>query len=150
MSPESVILPPLRNLQTFNSLILGDVPLFQVETILTAPEIILHPNTNEIDKMCVHCAQNCMEITKVRAAASVLFHRWLIGTGSWVTQLWKASCGGGGRPSFHSGLCPDSISPFLVPRCRSSKSWTIPRLDPCFSSLFNFFLCHHDPSQGFS
>ncbi|KAI5166248.1 Dynein Heavy Chain 10, Axonemal [Manis pentadactyla] len=63
----------LKNLQTFNSLILGDVPLFQVETILTAPEIILHPNTNEIDKMCVHCAQNCMEITKH-------FVRWMNGS----------------------------------------------------------------------
>ncbi|XP_036777654.2 dynein axonemal heavy chain 10 [Manis pentadactyla] len=63
----------LKNLQTFNSLILGDVPLFQAETILTAPEIILHPNTNEIDKMCVHCAQNCMEITKH-------FVRWMNGS----------------------------------------------------------------------
>ncbi|XP_070926944.1 dynein axonemal heavy chain 10 isoform X5 [Macaca nemestrina] len=54
----------LKNLQSFNSLILGNVPLFQTETILTAPEIILHPNTNEIDKMCFHCIRNCVEITK--------------------------------------------------------------------------------------
>uniref|UniRef100_A0A8C4M7S5 Dynein axonemal heavy chain 10 n=1 Tax=Equus asinus asinus TaxID=83772 RepID=A0A8C4M7S5_EQUAS len=63
----------LKNLQSFNSLILGNVPLFQTETILTAPEIILHPNANEIDKMCVHCVRNCVEITKH-------FVRWMNGS----------------------------------------------------------------------
>ncbi|EPY85817.1 hypothetical protein CB1_000348015 [Camelus ferus] len=63
----------LKNLQSFNSLILGNVPLFQTETILTAPEIILHPNANEIDKMCVHCVRNCVEITKN-------FVRWMNGS----------------------------------------------------------------------
>lgn len=42
--------------------------MFQTETILTAPEIILHPNANEIDKMCVHCARNCVEVTRVSGA----------------------------------------------------------------------------------
>uniref|UniRef100_A0A8C0ZLW2 AAA+ ATPase domain-containing protein n=1 Tax=Castor canadensis TaxID=51338 RepID=A0A8C0ZLW2_CASCN len=63
----------LKNLQSFNSLILGRIPLFQAETILTAPEIILHPNANEIDKMCVHCARNCVEVTKH-------FVRWMNGS----------------------------------------------------------------------
>ncbi|ELK26420.1 Dynein heavy chain 10, axonemal [Myotis davidii] len=63
----------LKNLQAFNSLILGNVPLFQTETILTAPEIILHPNANEIDKMCVHCARNCVEVTRN-------FVRWMNGS----------------------------------------------------------------------
>uniref|UniRef100_A0A8C9JGL7 Dynein axonemal heavy chain 10 n=1 Tax=Panthera tigris altaica TaxID=74533 RepID=A0A8C9JGL7_PANTA len=49
----------LKNLQSFNSLILGNVPLFQTDTILTAPEIILNPNASEIDKMCVRCVRNC-------------------------------------------------------------------------------------------
>uniref|UniRef100_I3N0B0 Dynein axonemal heavy chain 10 n=1 Tax=Ictidomys tridecemlineatus TaxID=43179 RepID=I3N0B0_ICTTR len=61
------------NLQSFNSLVLGNIPLFQVETILTAPEIILHPNTNEIDKLCVNCVRNCVEITKH-------FVRWMNGS----------------------------------------------------------------------
>lgn len=65
LSPTSLAFPPLRNLQAFNSLILGNAPLFQAETILSAPEIILHPNATEIDKMCVHCTRNCVEITKV-------------------------------------------------------------------------------------
>ncbi|XP_059533127.1 dynein axonemal heavy chain 10 [Myotis daubentonii] len=63
----------LKNLQAFNSLIQGNVPLFQTETILTAPEIILHPNANEIDKMCVHCARNCVEVTRN-------FVRWMNGS----------------------------------------------------------------------
>ncbi|KAF4011790.1 hypothetical protein G4228_003492 [Cervus hanglu yarkandensis] len=63
----------LKNLQSFNSLVLGNVPLFQTETILTAPEIILHPNANEIDKMCVHCVRNCVEMTKH-------FVRWMKGS----------------------------------------------------------------------
>ncbi|XP_075852592.1 dynein axonemal heavy chain 10 [Microcebus murinus] len=62
-----------KNLQSFNTLILGNVPLFQTETILTAPEIILHPNANEIDKMCVHCVRNCVEVTKH-------FVRWMHGS----------------------------------------------------------------------
>uniref|UniRef100_A0A8C9QE97 Dynein axonemal heavy chain 10 n=1 Tax=Spermophilus dauricus TaxID=99837 RepID=A0A8C9QE97_SPEDA len=63
----------LKNLQSFNSLVLGNIPLFQAETILTAPEIILHPNTNEIDKLCVNCVRNCVEITKH-------FVRWMNGS----------------------------------------------------------------------
>ncbi|KAH0502213.1 Dynein heavy chain 10, axonemal [Microtus ochrogaster] len=63
----------LKNLQAFNSLILGNAPLFQTETILSAPEIILHPNATEIDKMCVHCTRNCVEITKY-------FVRWMNGS----------------------------------------------------------------------
>lgn len=51
--------------------------MFQTETILTAPEIILHPSANEINKMCVHCIRNCVEITKVRAGAPAPLHRWL-------------------------------------------------------------------------
>nr|XP_038946048.1 dynein axonemal heavy chain 10 isoform X3 [Rattus norvegicus] len=63
----------LKNLQAFNSLILRNVPLFQAETILSAPEIILHPNANEIDKMCVHCIRGCVEVTKY-------FVRWMNGS----------------------------------------------------------------------
>ncbi|XP_006865538.1 PREDICTED: dynein heavy chain 10, axonemal [Chrysochloris asiatica] len=63
----------VKNLQSFNAMILGNVPLFQTETILSAPEIALHPNANEIDKMCVHCVRNCVEITKH-------FVRWMNGS----------------------------------------------------------------------
>ncbi|XP_030074215.1 dynein axonemal heavy chain 10 [Microcaecilia unicolor] len=62
-----------RNFQAFNSAVVGNVPLFQTETILSAPEIILHPNANEIYKMCVQCIRGCMESTKN-------FVRWMHGT----------------------------------------------------------------------
>uniref|UniRef100_A0A452SER6 Dynein axonemal heavy chain 10 n=1 Tax=Ursus americanus TaxID=9643 RepID=A0A452SER6_URSAM len=63
----------LKNLRSFNSLILGNVPLFQTDTILTAPEIIFHPNASEINKLCVHCVRNCVDITKH-------FVRWMNGS----------------------------------------------------------------------
>ncbi|KAE8635010.1 hypothetical protein XENTR_v10002490 [Xenopus tropicalis] len=63
----------LRNFQVFNTAILGDVPLFQVETILSAPEIILQPNGNEIYKLTAQCYKGCMETTK-------RFVRWMNGT----------------------------------------------------------------------
>lgn len=55
-----------RNFQAFNAAIIGKTPLFQVETILSAPEIILHPNFNEIFKLIAQCYKGCLETTKVR------------------------------------------------------------------------------------
>ncbi|XP_025020180.1 dynein heavy chain 10, axonemal, partial [Python bivittatus] len=63
----------LKNLQSFNAAVMGNTPLFQAETILSAPEIILQPNMGEIEKMCVHCIRDCVETTK-------LFVRWMHGT----------------------------------------------------------------------
>ncbi|XP_044296574.1 dynein axonemal heavy chain 10 isoform X1 [Varanus komodoensis] len=63
----------LKNLQNFNAAVVGNRPLFQAETILSAPEIILQPNSVDIEKMCVHCIRDCVEITK-------LFVRWMHGT----------------------------------------------------------------------
>ncbi|NWJ04820.1 DYH10 protein, partial [Crypturellus undulatus] len=63
----------LKNLQSFNASIVANVPLFQTETILSAPEIILQPNASEIDKMTVECIRDCVEVTKH-------FVRWMHGT----------------------------------------------------------------------
>uniref|UniRef100_A0A8C5M6C0 Dynein heavy chain tail domain-containing protein n=1 Tax=Leptobrachium leishanense TaxID=445787 RepID=A0A8C5M6C0_9ANUR len=63
----------LRNLQAFNSSLLGDAPLFQVETVLSAPEIILHPNVGEIYKLITQSYKGCVETTKS-------FVRWMNGT----------------------------------------------------------------------
>lgn len=46
--------------------------MFQAETILSAPEIILQPNAGEIEKMCVQCIRECVEVTKVRILGSLL------------------------------------------------------------------------------
>ncbi|XP_073442216.1 dynein axonemal heavy chain 10 [Dendrobates tinctorius] len=63
----------IKNFQAFNAAIIGNIPLFQVETILSAPEIILHPNFNEIFKLIVQCYKGCLETTKS-------FVRWMHGT----------------------------------------------------------------------
>ncbi|XP_060639849.2 dynein axonemal heavy chain 10-like [Anolis sagrei] len=63
----------LKNLQSFNAAVSRHTPLFQTETILSAPEILLQPNANEIEKMCMHCIRDCVDVTKQ-------FVRWMHGT----------------------------------------------------------------------
>nr|XP_028567040.1 dynein heavy chain 10, axonemal isoform X2 [Podarcis muralis] len=63
----------LKNLQSFNAAVIRNTPLFQAETILSAPEIILQPHALEIEKMCVQCIRDCVEVTKH-------FVRWMHGT----------------------------------------------------------------------
>ncbi|KAM6297937.1 dynein axonemal heavy chain 10 [Aegotheles albertisi] len=63
----------VKNLQAFNAAVLANVPLLQVEAILSAPEIILQPNSSEIEKMAAQCIQECVEVTKH-------FIRWMHGT----------------------------------------------------------------------
>lgn len=80
-----------RNLQAFNAAVLRDVPLFQTETILSAPEIILHPNASEIDKISVHCIRDCVEVTKV------IIDKDYSRLGYWHNQLfllyvWMGTC----------------------------------------------------------
>lgn len=149
VSTESFFINPLRNLQSFNSLILGNVPLFQTETILTAPEIILHPNANEIDKMCVQCVRNCVEITKVRAGMLAVFRRWLLVPDGSDCQLLTASSRGDCDHRFHSVLCQTVLVSSWLVLCRSlnfgvSYGLTLVPL----SSLFS--LHSHDQSNGFN
>lgn len=54
-----------RNLQAFNAAVLANVPLFQIEAILSAPELMLQPNASEIAEMTAQCILDCIEITKV-------------------------------------------------------------------------------------
>ncbi|XP_021268215.1 dynein heavy chain 10, axonemal isoform X2 [Numida meleagris] len=63
----------LKNLQAFNAAVLANVPLFQIEAVLSPPKIILQPNASEIDKMTVQCIRDCVEVTKH-------FVRWMHGT----------------------------------------------------------------------
>ncbi|XP_027024931.2 dynein axonemal heavy chain 10 isoform X2 [Tachysurus fulvidraco] len=63
----------LKNLQVFNSALLGSTPLFQIEAILSAPLIVLHPKSNEVYKMIIQCVRDCVESTKH-------FVRWMKGT----------------------------------------------------------------------
>ncbi|NXQ69921.1 DYH10 protein, partial [Quiscalus mexicanus] len=63
----------VKNLQAFNATILANVPLLQIEAVLSAPEITLQPNDSEIEKMTMQSIQDCVEVTKH-------FTRWMHGT----------------------------------------------------------------------
>ncbi|NWY13631.1 DYH10 protein, partial [Aphelocoma coerulescens] len=63
----------VKNLQAFNATILANVPLLQVEAVISVPEVTLQPNASEIEKMTVQAIQHCVEVTKH-------FVRWMHGT----------------------------------------------------------------------
>ncbi|NWW73281.1 DYH10 protein, partial [Climacteris rufus] len=63
----------VKNLQVFNAAVLANVPLLQIEAVLSVPEISLQPDASEIEKMTVQCIQDCIEVTK-------RFIRWMHGT----------------------------------------------------------------------
>ncbi|XP_077995609.1 dynein axonemal heavy chain 10-like isoform X2 [Glandiceps talaboti] len=62
-----------RNLSTFNEAITSEKPMFQIEAMLSAPEIILSPAANEIYKLTMQCVRDCVEGTKN-------FIRWMHNT----------------------------------------------------------------------
>ncbi|NWS90944.1 DYH10 protein, partial [Toxostoma redivivum] len=63
----------VKNLQAFNATVLANVPLLQIEAVLSVPEITLQPNASEIEKMTEQCIQDCVAVTKH-------FVRWMHGT----------------------------------------------------------------------
>ncbi|KAG9262045.1 dynein heavy chain 10, axonemal [Astyanax mexicanus] len=63
----------LKNLQVFNTALMGSTPLFKIETILSAPEIVLHPKSNDVYKLMMQSVRDCLECTK-------RFVRWMNGT----------------------------------------------------------------------
>ncbi|XP_076108254.1 dynein axonemal heavy chain 10-like isoform X2 [Mytilus galloprovincialis] len=63
----------LNNLRKFELALRTDKPLFQVETLLAAPDVVLHPQANEVYKLTLQCVRDCVEGTK-------LFVRWMNST----------------------------------------------------------------------
>ncbi|NXU60346.1 DYH10 protein, partial [Horornis vulcanius] len=63
----------VKNLQAFNATIVANVPLLQIEAVLSVPGITLQPNASEIEKMTEQSIQDCVEVTKH-------FVRWMHGT----------------------------------------------------------------------
>lgn len=45
--------------------LMGSTALFQVDAILSAPKIVLQPQSNEIYWLIMQCVQDCVESTKV-------------------------------------------------------------------------------------
>ncbi|KAM4616801.1 dynein axonemal heavy chain 10 [Polymixia lowei] len=95
---DSLIKMVLRNIQAFSMALMGNTPLFQIETILSAPEILLQPKSNEVYKLIMRCVRNCVESTK-------LFVRWMHGT---CIRCPPQHVGGGDETvtfSFYSEVC---------------------------------------------
>ncbi|KAI7812536.1 putative dynein heavy chain 10 [Triplophysa rosa] len=63
----------LKNIQAFNMALMGTTPLFQIDTILAAPQIALHPKSTEVYKLIKQCVGDCVESTK-------RFVRWMHGS----------------------------------------------------------------------
>uniref|UniRef100_A0A672KU77 Dynein heavy chain 10, axonemal-like n=1 Tax=Sinocyclocheilus grahami TaxID=75366 RepID=A0A672KU77_SINGR len=63
----------LHNIQAFNTALMGTTPLFQIDTILAAPEIALLPKSSEVYKLIRQCVGDCVESTR-------LFVRWMHGS----------------------------------------------------------------------
>ncbi|KAL7391500.1 hypothetical protein ABVT39_010104 [Epinephelus coioides] len=63
----------LRNIQAFNMALMGSTALFQVDAILSAPKIVLQPQSSEIYWLIMQCIRDCVESTKQ-------FVRWMHGT----------------------------------------------------------------------
>ncbi|NXR78423.1 DYH10 protein, partial [Pycnonotus jocosus] len=63
----------VKNLQNFNASVVANVPLLEIEAVLSVPGIILQPTASEMEKMTVQSIQDCVEVTKH-------FVRWMHGT----------------------------------------------------------------------
>lgn len=51
----------LNNLKRFEKALRTERPLFQVETLLAAPDVVLHPQANEVYKLTLQCVRDCVE-----------------------------------------------------------------------------------------
>ncbi|XP_069565682.1 dynein axonemal heavy chain 10 [Brachyistius frenatus] len=76
---DSLINLVIRSIQTFNMALMGSTALFQIDAILSAPKIVLQPQSNEIYRMIMHSIKDCVESTKQ-------FMRWKRGTCIECTQ----------------------------------------------------------------
>ncbi|XP_029296329.1 dynein heavy chain 10, axonemal [Cottoperca gobio] len=70
---DSLIKMVLRNTQAFNMVLRGSTALFQIDAILSAPKIVLQPQSTEIYWLIMQCVRDCVESTKQ-------FVRWMHGT----------------------------------------------------------------------
>lgn len=62
-----------RNIQDFNMALMGSTPLFQIDAILSAPKIVMQPQSNEVYMLIMQCIRDCVESTKVGSLFLVLF-----------------------------------------------------------------------------
>ncbi|XP_015260407.1 PREDICTED: dynein heavy chain 10, axonemal [Cyprinodon variegatus] len=67
---ESLIKMVLRSLKEFDVALMGKTPLFQIDAILSVPEIELQPQSNKIYSLIMQSIRECIESTKG-------FTRWI-------------------------------------------------------------------------
>uniref|UniRef100_A0A4W6G9Y8 Dynein axonemal heavy chain 10 n=1 Tax=Lates calcarifer TaxID=8187 RepID=A0A4W6G9Y8_LATCA len=70
---DSLVKMVLRSIQAFSAALMGNTALFQIDAILSAPKIVLQPQSNEIYWLIMQCIRDCVESTKQ-------FMRWMRGT----------------------------------------------------------------------
>ena len=51
----------LENLKSFSQALCANQPLFQIETLLAAPDVIFHPSASEVYKLILQCVRDCVE-----------------------------------------------------------------------------------------
>lgn len=51
----------ITNLNRFNNQLTGDKALFQVDTLLAAPDVVLHPQANEVYKLTLQCVRDAVD-----------------------------------------------------------------------------------------
>jgi len=70
-----------ENLKTFSAMVVAD-PLFQVDTLLAAPDVILHPTTNDVFKLVMQCVRDCVEgydrFLHLRGVCFLLLALWTV------------------------------------------------------------------------
>jgi len=49
------------NLKSFSALLHSHKPLFQIDTLLAVPDVILHPTANDVFKCVLQCVRDCVE-----------------------------------------------------------------------------------------
>uniref|UniRef100_A0A3Q3B280 Dynein axonemal heavy chain 10 n=1 Tax=Kryptolebias marmoratus TaxID=37003 RepID=A0A3Q3B280_KRYMA len=67
------LLKMVQSIQTFNMALMGSTALFHIDAILSAPKIVLQPQSSEIYWLIMQCIKDCIESTKH-------FPRWMHGT----------------------------------------------------------------------
>lgn len=51
----------MNNIRKFEVALRTEKPLYQVETLLAAPDVVLHPQANEVYKLTLQCVRDCVE-----------------------------------------------------------------------------------------
>ncbi|XP_063753564.1 dynein axonemal heavy chain 10 [Eleginops maclovinus] len=91
----------LRNLQAFNTVLMGNTALFQIDAILPGPKIVTQPLSKEIYSLMKKCLKDCIESTKQ-------FPRWMRGTCMLCPPEYVFSEDGSVMFSFREEVWPNS------------------------------------------